>query len=294
MKKLLAMLIALTLALSCLSGTAMAEGYKSRLLKKTIRLPSKMALVDEVKLDDGSGVEFTFSVEGQPDASIYVDAQNIKEFKGYTMAKLPDEVLDSWTENYYQYYPENATAGRLPSDDKKGDELYCYCGQGTEDGSILVYTSVQDELCVTSYCISESVNMSKLAMEATLEALNAVNAAIAKNNASGSQAAPVYNHKNYDVEYFFLILLDEDDDDDLDLYDDDDDFDFDYDDWDDWDDDYDDYDDLDDYDYDDDYDDGYDDYEDYGDYDDGGYEDYGDYDDGGYEDYGDYDDGGDW
>lgn len=298
MKRFLAILLCLILTLSCLSGTAMAQGYKSKLLKKTINLPGKMALVGEEQLADGNGVEFTFSVKNQPNVTIYTDVQLIEDFKGYTMAKLPDEVLDSWTEYYYQYYPENASAGRLPSNDKKGDDLYCYCGQGKDGGSILVYMSLRDQICVSSYCISADEGMSKLAMQATLEALNAVNVTVAKTasgSSGGSKSAPVYSHNNYDVLIVFLLL---EDDEDVDLYEDED-FDFDYDDWDeDLDEDLDDEDvdpdDEDLYDEDDDNDGDYDDgsYDDGSDYDDGGYDDSG-YDDGGYEDYGGYDDGGD-
>ena len=123
MKKLLALVIVLALVLSCLPGTAMAEKYKSDLLKKTISLPSQMTLVNEEKLEDGS-VELTIQVRNQPDL-IYITVEKVKEFKGYTVATLPDEQLDAWTEYYYEYYPENAGAGRLGSNNGKGDALYC-------------------------------------------------------------------------------------------------------------------------------------------------------------------------
>ena len=273
MKKILAVLLVLALMLACLPGAAMAEGYKSKLLKKTIQLPGRISLAEEEKLEDGSGVQLTFSLKDQPNIGIYASVQLIKEYKGYTMNTLPENVVDGWTNYYYEYYPENAVAGLLPPDSGKGDSLYCYCGQGADGGSLAVYASLQDQVFVCATCVSEENGLPKIAMQATLEVLNAVNAAVVKSAAgsNGKAAAPVYSHNDYDVLFVFLLL--EDDDDELDLYADDD-FDFDYADYD---------------------EDGWDDgsYDgDYGDYD-GGYEDYGDYD-GGYEDYGDYDDGGDW
>ena len=88
MKKLLALILSLTLVFSCLPGAAMAEKYKSNLLKKTIKLPSKLVLLDEQKQQDG-GVQLTIGVETQPDAAIYTTVKKVKEFKGYTMATLP-------------------------------------------------------------------------------------------------------------------------------------------------------------------------------------------------------------
>ncbi len=278
MKKLLALIIALTLVLSCLPGAAMAEKYKSNLLKKTIKLPGKLALLDEQMLDDG-GVQLIIGVETQPDAAIYTTVRIVEGFDGYTMSTLPDEQLNAWTEYYYQYYPENASAGRLPSNSGNGDALYCYYGQNEDGGSILVYASVRGALFVSSYCTAAG-GFSKATMQGTLEALNAVNAAFGKSS-SGGVYDYVFDHNDYDVVVAFLLL----DDDDIDLYEDDD-FDWDDDDWDeddDWDDDDDD--DWDDDDGDDwDSDDDSDDYSGYDDGDDGDYDD-GDYDDGGYDDY---------
>ena len=304
MKKLLALIISLTLALSCLPGAAMAEKYKSNLLKKTIKLPSKLALVDEQKLDDGS-VQLTIAIETQPDAMIYTKVQKVKEFKGYTISTLPDEQLNAWTEYYYQYYPENASAGRLSSNSGNGDTLYCYCGQSADGGSILVYASVKNQIFVSSYCVAAG-GFSKATMQGTLEALNAVNAAFGKSasgSASGATASDfVFDHDDYEAVVVFLLL----DDDDIDLYDDDDfdwDDEWDDDDWDDddWDDDDDDDDDWDDDDDDDDgdWDDDDDDSDDWDNDDDDssdwdsddGLDDYSGYDDGDY-DSGDYDDGG--
>ena len=184
MKKVLALIISLALVLSCLPGAAVAEKYKSNLLKKTLKLPSKMALVDEQKLEDGS-VQLAIAIETQPDAMIYTTVKKVKEFKGYTMSTLPDEQLNAWTEYYYQYYPENASAGRLPSSSGAGDTLYCYCGQNAEGGSILVYASVKDKIFVSSYCVAAG-GFSKATMQGALEALNAVNAAFGKSaSASG-------------------------------------------------------------------------------------------------------------
>ena len=238
MKKLSALAICLMLMLSCLSGTAMADSYKSKLLKTNIALPKQMSIVNEEKLADGSGVEFTFSVMGQDNATIYTDVQKMKDYKGYTMNTLPEEVTGSWTEYYYTYYPENATAGLLPSKDGKGDALYCYCGQSADGGSLLVYSSLKDEVYVCSYCISEAEGMAKITMQATLEALNAVNAAVFKPSPAGKAAAagtasrvggkspaPVFSHNDYDTLILFLIL--DDDDEAPDLYDDAD-FDFEY------------------------------------------------------------------
>ena len=237
MKKLLALVTCLMLMLSCLSGTAMADSYKSKLLKTNIALPKQMSIVNEEKLTDGSGVEFTISINGQDNATIYTDVQKIKDYKGYTMNTLPEEVKDSWTEYYYEYYPENATAGLLPSKDGKGDALYCYCGQSADGGSLLVYSSLKDEVYVCSYCISEAEGMARITMQATLEVLNAVNAAVFKTSPAGRAAAgtagrvggkspaPVFSHNDYDTLILFLLL--DDDDEASDLYDDED-FDFEY------------------------------------------------------------------
>ena len=297
MKKLLALIISLALVLSCLPGAAMAEKYKSNLLKKTLKLPSKMALVDEQKLEDGS-VQLAIAIETQPDAMIYTTVKKAKEFKGYTMSTLPDEQLNAWTEYYYQYYPENASAGRLPSNSGAGDTLYMYCGQSSDGGSILVYASVKGQIFVSSYCVAAG-GFSKATMQGTLEALNAVNAAFGKSSASatgGSVSDYVFSHDDYDVVVVFFLL----DDDDIDLYEDDD-FDWDDDDWDDdddedWDDDEDDDWDIDDDDDDDDWDTDDDDWDtgddddwdtgdDYSGYEDDAGEDYSGYEDGGDEDY---------
>ena len=303
MKKLLALIISLTLVLSCLPGTAAAEKYKSNLLKKTIKLPSKLVLVDEQKQDDGS-VQLTIAVETQPDAMICTKVQKVKDFKGYTVSTLPDEQLDAWTEYYYQYYPENASAGRLPSNSGAGDTLYMYCGQSADGESILVYASVKDQIFVSSYCVAAG-GFSKATMQGTLEALNAVNAAFGKSaSASGGKVSDyVFSHNDYDAVVVFLLL----DDGDIDLYEDEYDFEWDDDDWDDYDDWDDDWDDDDGEDWDDDGDDDDDDWDNDGDDDDDGWDnddgddddwgsdddvdDYGGYD-GGYDDYSDYDDGG--
>lgn len=312
MKKLLAILIALTLMLSCLSVTAMAESYKTKLLNTNITLPKQMALVNEEKLADGSGVELTFTVKGQDDAAIYTDIKKIKEYKGYTMGTLPEEERDSWTEYYYEYYPVNASAGLLPSKDGKGDSLYCYCGQGEDGGSLLVYASLKDGVYVCSYCISEAEGISKVTMQATLEALNAANAAVFKTSSAGKAAvgttagrspAPVFRHDDYDTLILFLLL--EEDDEAPDLYDDET-FDFEYVEMfeeENWDDEESGWGDLDDagFDWDLDGSDWSDDVSGFGDWSDdaGGFDDWGNdaggYDAGGFEDYGGYDDyGGDW
>ncbi|MBR4539324.1 MAG: hypothetical protein IKO52_10830 [Clostridia bacterium] len=225
MKKLLALIISLTLVLSCLPGAAMAEKYKSNLLDKTIKLPSKLALLDEQLMDDG-GVKLIIGVETQPDAAIYTTVQIVEGFDGYTMSTLPDEQLDAWTEYYYQYYPENASAGRLPSNSGNGDTLYMYCGQSADGASILVYASVKGSLFVSSYCVAAG-GFSKATMQGTLEALNAVNAAFGKAVSGSTVYDYVFDHDDYDVVVAFLLLDDED----IDLYEDDD-FDWDDDDWD--------------------------------------------------------------
>lgn len=230
MKKLLALIISLTLVLSCLPGAAMAEKYKSSLLNKTIKLPSKLALLDEQQMDDGS-VQLIIGVETQPDAAIYTTVQMVEGFDGYTMSTLPDEQLNAWTEYYYQYYPENASAGRLPSNSGAGDTLYMYCGQSADGGSILVYASVKGQLFVSSYCVAAG-GFSKATMQGTLEALNAVNAAFGKSVSGSTVYDYVFDHDDYDVVVVFLLLDDED----IDLYEDDD-FEWDDDDWDDDDDD---------------------------------------------------------
>ena len=214
MKKLLALIISLTLVLSCLPGAAMAEKYKSKLLNKTIKLPSKLALVDEQQLDDGS-VQLIIGVETQPDAAIYTTVQMVEGFDGYTMSTLPDEQLNAWTEYYYQYYPENASAGRLPSNSGAGDTLYMYCGQSADGSGILVYASVKGSLFVSSYCVAAG-GFSKATMQGTLEALNAVNVAFGKSASGGSVSDYVFDHNDYDVVVPFLLL----EDDDVDLYED--------------------------------------------------------------------------
>ena len=218
MRKMLALIIALTLVLSCLPGAAVAEKYKSDLLKKTIRLPGKLVLVDEQKLEDGS-VQLAIAIESQPDAMIYTRVQKVKEFKGYTVSTLPDEQLNAWTEYYYQYYPENAEAGLLPSNSGTGDALYCYCGQNADGGSILAYASVKNQIYVSSYCVSAEGGFSKATMQGALEAMNAVNAAFGKSASGGKASDYVFDHSDYDVVVVFLLI---DDDDDVDLYDDDD------------------------------------------------------------------------
>ena len=300
MKKLLALIISLTLVLSCLPGAAMAEKYKSSLLNKTIKLPSKLALVDEQLMDDGS-VQLIIGVETQPDAAIYTTVQMVEGFDGYTMSTLPDEQLNAWTEYYYQYYPENASAGRLPSNSGAGDTLYMYCGQSADGSSILVYASVKGSLFVSAYCVAAG-GFSKATMQGTLEALNAVNVAFGKSASGGSVSDYVFDHNDYDVVVPFLLL----EDDDVDLYEDDD-FEWDDDDLDDDDDDEDDDDDDDEDNEDDDDnedneadndgeeadgeeadgDDGECDSEDDADEDNSGYEDGGDEDNGGNEDGGD-------
>lgn len=218
MKKLLALTLTLALVLSCLPGTALAEKYKSQLLKRTISLPSRIALVDEQPLQDGSGVSLTLALDNQPNVGIYTMVQKIPGFKGYTTATLPAEQYDAWTQYYYQSYPENASVNLLQPNSGSGDALYCYCGQA-EDGSTLVaYISVNGPIYISSCSVSSGSGLTKSAMQAALAALNAVSAAVGKSS-SGGTTGTIYRYDDYDAVIEFYLV---EDDDDFDLYEDED------------------------------------------------------------------------
>ena len=306
MKKALAALLVLTFIVACCPGAVLAEKYKSKLLDKTLKLPNAITVQGEEALEDGSGVQWVMNVKNHSDEAITVIVQIDDSLNGYKTAALPQTVIDGWTESYYSNFPENAVAGRIPSNSGQGDALYCYIGQTAEGGCILVYTSVNDGVCLTSIGTSNKNGLSRITTQAVLEALNVVSTAIYGK----TEKASVYSHTDYVLELEFLLL---EEDDDIDLYDDDE-FDWEYDeeDWDGedlGDEEPDDADSLLDFDGDEEInsddsacedDDSYDDDSDYddggcdddSDYDDGGYDDDSDYDDGGYDDYGDYDDGG--
>ena len=77
MKKLLALVTCLMLMLSCLSGTAMADSYKSKLLKTNIALPKQMSIVNEEKLTE---TEFVMGMITKEQLIEYTEQENEDRF----------------------------------------------------------------------------------------------------------------------------------------------------------------------------------------------------------------------
>jgi len=147
MKKIISLVLAMIMALSC-TAAVMADAYTSTALEIEIELPTGMEVASEDQNDNG--VVITLSLSGRDDAGYSISVGYDEKYEEYYTAILPDDLLQEIQEYYSSILDCTDYAAPEVMDISDGEEEMEYfnplfvCGKDSNGQLVAQYVLVAE------------------------------------------------------------------------------------------------------------------------------------------------------
>lgn len=204
MKRMVALLLAMTLAFSCMPATALEMKYHSYLLDADVILPDTLEVIAEYPATSGDGYILFFSMP-ETGTQITSTLQYVPEFIGMQTKDLPKSEIDGWKEFFIEQYPNRAKSMMIKPQYGSSSKFYRFYGQNERGSWMLSYSAVRDGLYVCTSCETGQFGFKRNEMQMIFEAFNASLELFAKNRGVSFVR---FSPEDYEVEIFNLLYDD--------------------------------------------------------------------------------------
>ena len=208
MRKTVALLLAISMALACLPAMASETNgsrYYSQLMEgASVRLPETLEVLAELPSEDGKSIYLFYAMTAN-DKNIVVTMTRVPEYAGLTMKDLPNEEIEGWKEIFTESYPKHSKSVVVKSSAKPSHRLYRFYGMNANGTWMLSYTGVQDGLYVCVCCETDRFGYHSSEMRTIFDAFNLSFELFAMGN--GVEYQP-YDPEEFEVEIYNLTYDD--------------------------------------------------------------------------------------
>ncbi|MBR5109626.1 MAG: hypothetical protein IK099_05480 [Clostridia bacterium] len=204
MKKIVALLLAVSFMLASVPAMAAETKYQSYFLNADVMLPDTLDVIAEFINDDNNSVYIHYYLVGT-DKNIITTLTYVPEYVGQELSDLPKDEIEGWKEFFSNLYPKHSKSVVLKPSNGGSQRIYRYYGMNQDGTWMLSYTGVKDGLYVCVCCEAKRFGYYGFEMRAIFDAFNASFELFANSRGVEFQR---FNPDNFEVEIFNLMYDD--------------------------------------------------------------------------------------